>query len=102
MEAISQSSLKAVLEQRARDILIHSDKIPLRDLLLVNSLIWHLDEGNQWTIIKRNLIGSLKGYKKSRKLKDLDALYQSYIRPIKGYSKHQNLDTIFNQIGYTF
>jgi len=102
MEAICQSSLKAVLEQRARPLVAHNDKIPPRDLLLVNSLIWHLDNGSQWTVIKRNLLGSLMGYNRSKKLKYLEALYQSYIRPIKGYSKHQNLDTIFNQIGYTF
>ena len=102
MEAICQTSLKAVLEQRVRDIVAHNDKIPPKDLILVNALIWLLDEGKQWTVIKRNLIGSLKGYNRSKKLTYLDSLYQSYIRPIKGYSKHQNLDSIFNQIGYTF
>ena len=102
MQEVNDSSLKAILEKRTRDVLRDVSEIPPRDLLLVNGLIWLLDSGNQWTVIKSNLIGSLKGANKSRKLKYLDGLYLDYIKPIEGYSKHQNIDTIFNQIGYNF
>jgi len=102
MNAISDKSLKAVLEQRTRDIVKLNSEIPGKDIVLVNSLIWHLDNGNQWYIIKTNLLGSLKGQKRSRKSKGLDELYSAYIKPIKGYNKHLAIDSILNQIGYTF
>ena len=101
-EAINQASLKAVLEHQVRDLVNDISEIPPKDLLLVNSLIWHLDSGAYWSIIKRNLLGSLKGNNKSKKQKYLDGLYEDYIRPIEGYSKHKNVDTILKQIGYTF
>ena len=67
-----------------------------------NGLIWLLDSGNQWHIIKHRLLGSLKGSNRSKKLKRMDELYENYIRPIEGYSKHFAVDDILNQIGYTF
>jgi hypothetical protein len=103
MKAMCDKSLKAVLEQRTRDVVKYpSDDIPPKYIVLVNSLIWHLDNGNQWSVIKSNLLGSLKGYRKSRKNKELDELYKAYIRPIEGYNKHLAIDSILNQIGYTF
>ena len=103
MKAMCDKSLKSVLEQRVRDVVKYpSDDIPPKYIVLVNSLIWHLDNGNQWSVIKSNLLGSLKGYRKSRKNKELDELYKAYIRPIEGYNKHLAVDSILNQIGYTF
>ena len=101
-EAINKASLKAVLEHQVRDLVKDISEIPPKDLLLVNSLIWHLDSGAYWSIIKANLLGSLKGNNKSKKTKYLEGLYEDYIRPIEGYSKHKNVDTILKQIGYTF
>ena len=101
-EAINQASLKAVLEHQVRELVKDISEIPPKDLLLVNSLIWHLDSGAYWSIIKANLLGSLKGNNKSKKTKYLEGLYKDYIRPIEGYSKHKNVDTILKQIGYTF
>ena len=102
MSTIANKSLKAVLEQRTREVSQLDSGIPLKDIVLVNSLIWHLDNGHQWSIIKSNLLGSMKGYKRSRKGKGLDQLYSAYIKPIKGYNKHLAIDSILNQIGYTF
>ena len=102
LEAISQKSLKAVLEKRIKPLMQLSDNIPPRDLILVNSLIMLLDSGHQWTIIKEQILGSLIGKNKSVKSKLLESLFQDYIRPIEGYSKHQAIDEILNQIGYNF
>ena len=102
LEAISQKSLKAVLEKRIKPLMQLSDNIPPKDLILVNSLIMLLDSGHQWTIIKTQLLGSLQGYNKSKKGLLLESLFQDYIRPIEGYSKHQAIDEILNQIGYNF
>ena len=102
MKAIANKSLKAVLEQRTREVSQLDSEIPARHIVMVNSLIWHLDNGHQWSIIKRNLLGSLQGANKSKKTKQLDELYGAYIKPIKGYNKHLAIDSILNQIGYTF
>ena len=102
MSAICDKSLKAVLEQRTRDVNEFVSEIPARHVILVNSLIWHLDNGNQWSIIKLNLLGTLKGANRSKKNTQLDELYKAYIRPIEGYNKHLAIDSILNQIGYTF
>ena len=102
MEGMCDKSLKAVLEQRTRDVNEFESEIPARHIVLVNSLIWHLDNGNQWSIIKSNLLGSLKGTNRSKKNTQLDELYKAYIRPIEGYNKHLAIDSILNQIGYTF
>jgi hypothetical protein len=76
--------------------------IPPRDLMMVNSLIMLLDSGHQWSIIKKQILGSLEGKNKSVKGKLLEGLFQDYIKPIEGYSKHQAVDDILNQIGYNF
>ena len=102
LEAISQKSLKAVLEKRIKPLMQLSDNIPPKDLILVNSLIMLLDSGHQWTIIKEQILGSLIGKNKSVKSKLLESLFQDYIKPIEGYSKHQAIDEILNQIGYNF
>ena len=102
MGAMCDKSLKAVLEQRTRDVVKYPNEIAPKYIILVNSLIWHLDNGNQWGVIKSNLLGSLKGTNRSKKNTQLDELYKAYIRPIEGYNKHLAIDSILNQIGYTF
>jgi len=101
IETMSTKSLKAVLNQKTRE-LKETDGIPPKDVYEVNGLIWLLDNGNQWHTIKHRLLGSLKGSNRSKKLKRMDELYENYIRPIEGYSKHFAVDDILNQIGYTF
>ena len=98
---MSTKSLKAVLNQKTRE-LKETEGIPPKDVYEVNCLIWLLDSGHQWHIIKHRLLGSLKGSNRSKKLKRMDELYEDYIRPIEGYSKHFAVDDILNQIGYTF
>jgi len=102
MKGMCDKSLKAVLEQRTRDAVKYPNEIAPKYIILVNSLIWHLDNGNQWSIIKSNLLGSLEGTNRSKKSTQLDELYKAYIRPIEGYNKHLAIDSILNQIGYTF
>jgi len=102
LEAISQKSLKAVLEKRIKPLMELADNIPAKDLIMVNMLIMLLDSGHQWSIIKKQVLGSLQGNNKSKKGKLLEDLFQDYIKPIEGYSKHQAVDDILNQIGYNF
>ena len=102
IEEMGTASLKAVLQQRVRENSKDNDSIPPKDLILVNALILLLDNGIQWTIIKKNLLGSLSGSNRSRKDKQMDGLFNSYIRPIESYSSALNVDSVLNQIGYNF
>ena len=101
INAMSQKSLKAVLNQKARE-LKETEGIPPKDVYEVNSLIMLLDSGHQWHTIKRKLLGSLTASNRSKKLKRMEELYQNYIRPIEGYSKQFAVDDVLNQIGYSF
>jgi hypothetical protein len=102
IEEMGTSSLRAVLQERVRENSLDNDSIPPRDLILVNALILLLDNGIQWTIIKKNLLGSLTSGNRSKKNQHLDGLFNSYIRPIEHYSSALNVDSILNQIGYNF
>ena len=102
IEEMGTASLRAVLEQRVRENSKDIDSIPPKDLILVNALILLLDNGIQWTIIKKNLLGSLSGSNRSRKDKQMNSLFNSYIRPIEHYSSALNVDSVLNQIGYNF
>ena len=102
IEHMGTTSLKAVLQQRVRENALCNDSIPPKDIMWVNALILLLDSGMHWTIIKKNIIGSITGSSRSRKDKQLDGLYDSYIRPIEQYSAALNVDSILNQIGYNF
>lgn len=102
IEEMGTASLKAVLQQRVRDNSKDIDSIPPKDLILVNALILLLDNGIQWTIIKKNLLGSLTSGNRSKKSQHLDGLFNAYIRPIESYSSALNVDSILNQIGYNF
>jgi hypothetical protein len=101
IEQMYQTTLRAVLEKRIR-LPMHQDTIPPQHIILVNGLIWLLDEGHQWGIIKTNLLGSLTSANRTKKGQLLQQLFDSYISPIKGYSKHLEVDSLLNQIGYTF
>ena len=102
IEEMGTSTLKAVLQERVRDNSKDIDSIPPKDLILVNALILLLDNGFQWTIIKKNLLGSLTSGNRAKKNQQLDGLFNSYIRPIEHYSSALNVDSILNQIGYNF
>lgn len=96
-----QTTLKAVLSKRVNDIILN-DNIPPKDLILVNSLIMHLDNGLTWEPLKKGLLGSLKGANRTKKAVQLDSLFNSYIKPIERYSNQKKIDSILTQIGYTF
>jgi hypothetical protein len=102
IEHMGETSLKAVLNKRVRESSINSDTIPPRDLILVNALILLIDSGIGWTIIKKNLLGSLTSGNRAKKNHHLNTLFDSYIRPIEHYSSAVNVDSILNQIGYNF
>jgi len=101
LEKMHEKSLKAVLSKRVRESQA-SDEIPPKDIIMVNALILLLDSGMQWTIIKKNILGSLTSANRTKKEQKLDGYFRDYIRPIEGYSSHLNVDSILNQIGYNF
>jgi hypothetical protein len=101
INAMSTASLKAVLNQKTRE-LKETEGIPPKDVYEVNSLIMLLDSGHQWHTIKMKLLGSLTASNRSKKLKRMEELYENYIRPIEGYSKQFAVDDVLNQIGYSF
>ena len=102
IEEMCTSSLKAILNGGKRTEPKETDGIPPRDVYEVNSLILHLDSGIQWHTIKERLLGSLSGSNRSKRLKRMEELYQSYIRPIERYNSHFEVDTLLKQIGYNF
>jgi hypothetical protein len=96
-----QTTLKAVLSKRVNEIILN-DNIPPKDLILVNALIMHLDNGFTWEPLKRGLLGSLSGSNRTKKAVQLDTLFNSYIKPIERYSNQKNVDSVLAKIGYTF
>ena len=96
------NSLKAVLQQRVKDSKLNDQSIPPKDVVLLNALIFMLDKGLQWSIIKKMLTGNMTRQNQSKKNKQLDSLFNSYIRPIESYSSALNVDSVLNQIGYNF
>jgi hypothetical protein len=97
-----QTSLMACLNKRIRQARETSQDIPPKDILLLNAITMHLDYGMTWQPLKTSLLGSLTGYNRSKKDKQLQAIYEAYIKPIERYSNYEKLDSILAQIGYTF
>jgi hypothetical protein len=103
IQAMSLKSLQAVLNRSTRPEVEHDPSvIPPRDIYEVNALIMLLDSGHEWHIIKETLLGSLTRSNRSKKLRRMEDLYLAYIRPIERYSNHGSVDSILQQIGYTF
>lgn len=103
IEQMSTKTLKAVLNRSTRpDSPLDPDLIPPRDIYEVNALIMLLDSGHQWHVIKEKLLGSLTRSNRSKRLRRMEDLYTSYIRPIERYSSAGQIDDILTQIGYTF
>jgi hypothetical protein len=102
IEDMKEASLKAVLNKRVRESSVNNDTIKAKDVPLVNAIILLLDSGMGWTILKKNLLGSLTSSNRSKKSQYMDTLFEAYIRPIEHYSSALNVDSILNQIGYNF
>lgn len=103
IEQMSTKTLRAVLNRSTRpDSPLDPNLIPPRDIYEVNSLIMLLDSGHQWHNIKETLLGSLTRSNRSKRLRRMEDLYSSYIRPIERYSNQGAVSDILNQIGYTF
>ena len=102
IEEMGANSLRAVLQERVRDSKLNDQSIPPKDVVLINALIFMLDKGLQWSIIKKMLTGNMTRQNQSKKNQQLDSLFNSYIRPIEHYSSALNVDSILNQIGYNF
>ena len=94
-------TLSTLLSKRLREA-VKNDQIPPKDLLYVNFIINSLDKGDTWSMLKKNVLGSLTGSNRTKKTELLDRLYNSYVAPIKKYSNHKNIDSLLEQIGYTF
>jgi|APGre2960657404_1045060.scaffolds.fasta_scaffold40538_2 hypothetical protein len=102
-EAGYQTTLRACLNKRIREIRETSTAIQPKDIILTNSVILLFDTGKYtWSTLKSTLLGSLTGSNRCKKDKQLQYIYESYIKPIERYSNYEKLDTILNQIGYTF
>lgn len=103
IEQMSTKTLRAVLNRSTRpDSPLDPNLIPPRDIYEVNALIMLLDSGHQWHNIKETLLGSLTRSNRSKRLRRMEDLYASYIRPIERYSNQGAVSDILNQIGYTF
>jgi hypothetical protein len=101
-ESAYQTSMRAVLNARIKkDRLISTDISP-KDIPMINAIIICLDSGNTWNMLKSNLLGSLEGSNRTKRANYLQDLFEAYIKPIEAYSNHEKIDSVLEQIGYTF
>lgn len=101
-EAAYQTSMRAVLDARIIKPSVLSNEISPKDIPMVNSIIRHLDRGDTWSILKTFMLGSLEGANRTKKAIQLQGLFDAYIKPVKAYSNHAKIDSVLEQIGYTF
>jgi len=101
-ESAYQTSMRAVLNARIKTDRLQSNDIAPKDIPMINAIIICLDNGSTWSMLKINLLGSLKGSNRMKRAMYLQDLFDSYIKPIEAYSNHDKLDSILEQIGYTF
>ena len=104
IEAMCTKSLKAVLTPNKKLDPQVEDKttIPPRDVFEVNGLIMLLDTGMQWHNVKQGILGRSTGSVRSKKLKRLEYLHGSYIRPIERFNSAHAVDDLLKLIGYAF
>ena len=101
-ESAYQTSMRAVLNARIRkDRLISTDISP-KDIPMINAIIICLDNGSTWNMLKMNLLGSLEGSNRTKRANYLQDLFDSYIKPIEAYSNYERIESMLEQIGYTF
>jgi hypothetical protein len=96
-----EKTLRVLVSKRLREA-VKNDQIAPKDLAVVNLIIQVLDAGGTWAVCKTNTLGTLTGSNRVKKSAMLEDLYNSYIAPIKKYSNFKNVDTVLEQIGYTY
>jgi len=101
-ELAYQRILRTVLNARIKSDRLKSNDVPPKDLIMLNAIIMCLDTGNTWSMVKKNLLGSLEASNRTKKGIYLDDLFDSYIKPIEGYSNYEKIDSVLEQIGYVF
>lgn len=109
--SVPQTTLKTALDKTLRTLLhgrikvsreVNMDSIPPKDTVLLNALIYAMDTGKSWIMVKNQFLGSLKGSNRSKWSRTLEDLYGDYLRPISRYSAYEENDKILHAIGYTF
>ena len=101
INAAYERTLRALVSKRLKEA-VKNDQIAPKDLLLVNFIIHALDLGSTWAVSKAIGLGTLSGSNRVKKSAQLEDLYNSYIAPIKKYSNYKNVDSVLEQIGYTY
>lgn len=103
IDAMSKRSLKAVLQPRKLDPHVNDERtISNKDLKELNYLILLLDTGMQWHTLKEAVLRGLDRSARSRGLKRLNELYDTYIRPIERFNSHHRINDLLKTIGYEF
>ena len=97
-----QTSMRAVLNARVKKDRIPSTDISPKDIPMINAIIICLDNGSTWNMLKNNLLGSLEGSNRTKRATYLQELFDAYIKPIEAYSNYDRIDSVLEQIGYTF
>ena len=101
-ESAYQFSMRAVLNARLKKDRVPSDNISPKDIPMINAIILCLDTGCTWSMLKSNLLGSLEGSNRTKRATYLESLFTSFIKPIEAYSNYERVDSLLEQIGYTF
>lgn len=101
-EAAYQTSMRAVLDARIKKPAILSNDISPDEILWINAIIRDLDRGNTWNVTKNAFLGHLEGANRTKKAMKLQLIFDAYIKPIEAYSNHAKIDSVLEQIGYTF
>jgi hypothetical protein len=101
-EAAYQTSMRAVLDARVRRDAMPGTDISPKDIPMINAIIICLDKGETWSMLKSNLLGSLEGSNRTKRATYLQELFDAYIKPLKAYSNYAKVDSVLEQIGYTF
>ncbi len=101
-ELAYQRILRTVLNARIKSDRLKNNDVPPKDLIMLNAIIMCLDTGNTWSMVKKNLLGSLEASNRTKKSIYLDDLFDSYIKPIEAYSNYDRIDSVLEQIGYVF
>lgn len=101
-ESAYQFSMRVVLNERLKKDRVLSDNISPKDIPMINAIIICLDTGCTWSMLKSNLLGSLEGSNRTKRAIYLESLFTSFIKPIEAYSNYERVDSLLDQIGYTF
>lgn len=81
---------------------LESLDIPPRDKMMVNALASIADCGKSIHDAKQSILGNLEGYNRTKSMKYLNTLHESYLRPIERYNAYEQTDKILDVIGYRF